>query len=406
MKIFSIAAALLVSSQMLSAATIAEWDLTKGLKSSDGKFELKARNSKFVQQTIEGMVFTAPDKDIDAGLTAVKRYSELTPAGAFELEMTFKVDFSKFHPNTKRKEAVIFDSKYYFNTKPGSKAAMNSGFMLRLRVGKGVLVPVALFGYGDHTTMVSGKAFKGSADKFHTLRMSYDPAGFVSFQLDNQPKQTVEFDGGKLAPAVRAVVIGDRISSTRSPFAGVISKVVLRTVEPVKPKTVAMTEANQAVPEKFALQPVPAGYKNIAEWNFNGNLQTTTRKNELKLRGATALVKAGGSGALAINAPARNVDNKASGAEVKGGAKLLSPAGKFRMQMLVMLDARQHVVHKGREKMLIFDSKYLDYKEHTGFMLELADKGDGAYRLNAIFGFGKKSAAAGSAVFNMEFGNW
>ena len=51
---------------MLPAATIAEWDLTRGLTSTDGKFELKARDSKFVKQTSEGVVLSAPDKDIDA----------------------------------------------------------------------------------------------------------------------------------------------------------------------------------------------------------------------------------------------------------------------------------------------------------------------------------------------------
>ena len=405
MKIFSIAAALLVTSQMLPAATIAEWDLTRGLTSTDGKFELKARDSKFVKQTAEGVVLSVPDKDIDAGLGAVKRYSELTPAGAFELEMTFKTDFSKFSPNTKRKEAVIFDSKYYFNTKPGSKAALNSGFMVRLRMGANSMNPVLLLGYGDHTTMVSGKWFKAD-DKFHTLRVGYDPAGFVSFQWDDQPKQTVEIEGGKIAPAVRAAVIGDRISSTRSPFAGVISKVVLRSVEPVIAKAVAMTEANQPVPAKIALQPIPAGYKNIAEWNFDGNLQTTAKKNEVKLRGTTRLVKAGDSGALAINAPKRDVVNKAVGGEVRGGNKLLSPTGKFRLQMLVMLDAKQHLVHKGREKMLLFDSKYQETREHTGLMLELADKGDGAFKLTANIGFGKKSSYAPSKVFYLDFGKW
>ena len=192
MKKLTIFAVFAAAAASLSAATIAEWDLSKGLKSADGKFELKMRNPKFVQQTAEGMVFSAPGKDIDAGLATVKRYSELTPAGAFELEMTFKADFSKFSPNTKRKEAVIFDSKYYFNTKPGSKKAMNSGFMVRLRFGKNSMQPGMFIGYGDHTKQVAGKWFQASSG-FHTLRVSYDPSGFVSFQWDDRPKQTVEF---------------------------------------------------------------------------------------------------------------------------------------------------------------------------------------------------------------------
>ncbi len=390
----------------LTAATIAEWDFSKSLKSADGKFELKARNTDFVKPTAEGMQFSAPAKDIDAGLTAIKRYQELTPAGAFELEITFKPDFNKFSPNTKRKEAVIFDSKYYFNTKPGSKKALNSGFLVRLRFAKNAMQPSVFFGYGDHTRQVAGKWLKNAGNTFHTLKIAYDPAGFATFNWDNKIKETVEFEGGRIAPAVRAVVIGDRISSTRSPFAGIISKVVLRTVEPVKAKQIEMTDANQNIPVKPVLQPMPAGYKNIAEWNFDGNLQTTTKKNELKLRGATKLVKAGKSGALAINAPAKSINNKASGGEVKGGAKLLSPSGKFRLQMLVMLDEKQHVVHKGREAMLLFDSKYQESKEHKGFMLELIDKGDGAYRLTANIGFGKKSSYANSSIFCMDFGKW
>lgn len=406
MKIFSIAAALLITAQAVPAAVIAEWDLSKSLKSADGRFELKIRNEKFVQQTAEGMIFTDPGKDIDAGLTAVKRYPELTPAGAFELEIKFKPDFSRFSPNTKRKDAVIFDTKYLFNTRPGSKKAVNSGFLVRLRFGKDAVLPDIFLGYGDHTKQVTGQWKKGFGNDFHTLRIGYDPAGFVSFQWDDQVKHTVEIEGGKIAPAVRAAVIGDRISSTRSPFAGIISKVVLRTAEPVKAKTVEMVDPGFDIPEKTALQPVPAGYKNIAEWNFNGNLQTDAMKNELKLRGNTQLVKVGNSGALAINAPGRKVNNKAAGAEVKGGIKLLSPAGKVYMQMLVMLDKKQHVVHKGREKMLLFDSKYLEYREHSGFMLELTDLGDNAYRMVLHSGFGKKSLASTSAVFYMELGKW
>ena len=53
MKIFSIAAALLITAQAVPAAVIAEWDLSKSLKSADGRFELKIRNEKFVQQTAE-----------------------------------------------------------------------------------------------------------------------------------------------------------------------------------------------------------------------------------------------------------------------------------------------------------------------------------------------------------------
>ena len=407
MKIFSIAAALLITVQALPAAVIAEWDFTKGLNSADGKFELKARNSSFVKNVDGGMLFTAPDKDIDAGLTAVKRYAELTPAGAFELEVTFKPDFSQFSPNTKRKEAVLFDSKYYFNPpKNSTKPVHNSGMMLRLRMGKGAMQPGIYLGHGNRTTMVSGKWLKAVPDKFYTLKISYDPAGFVTFEWAGEDKQTVEVEGGNLAPAVRSAVIGDRISSTRSPFAGIISKVALRTAEPVKAKAVKMVEAKETLEEKPALQAIPGGYKSVAEWNFNGTLQTTAKKNELKLRGASQLVKVGNSGALAINAPGKNTVNKASGAEVKGGTKLLTPAAKIYMQMLVMLDKDQHVVHKGREKMLIFDSKYQESREHTGFMLELEDKGDTTYGLSLNIGFGKKSLYSKSSPFNMELGKW
>ena len=406
MKILSLAAALLFSGGVLSAAVIAEWDFTKGLKSSDGKFELKIRDAKFAQQTPEGLVCIDPGKDVNAGVTAVKRYAELTPAGAFELEMTFKPDFSKFFPNTKRKEAVLFDSKYYFNTKPGSKKSFNSGFLVRLRFSKNSMQPAVFFGYGDHTTQIAGKAIKIEDGKLYTLLFRYDPAGFATFIWDDKNKNTVEFEGGKIAPAVRSVVIGDRISSTRSPFAGVIKKAALRTAEPVKVKAVEMSQANQEVPDKPALQPVPEGYKTVAEWNFKNTLHNTAKKNELKLRGATKLVQAGDSGALQINAPAKNVISKASGAEVKGGTRLLSPAGKFRLQMLVMLDAKQHVVLKGREKMLLFDSKYQESREHKGMIFELVDRGDKAYRMSLNLGFGKKSASASSGVFYMDFGKW
>ena len=214
-----------------SAATIAEWDLSKSLKSADGKYEFKPRNVKFIgEATADGLTFMAPDKDTSAGLTIVKSSKVFTPKEAFELDMTFEVDFKQFAPNTKRKSCVLWDNKYYF---PNGKKEIrfNNGFMVRMSIGSGLIYPQIFLGTGTDTVSFNGTTTKVEPGKFYTIKIKVDPAVGVSFTWGSGKEVLRKFKpeqvGLKVANAHYPVTIGDRYSSTRAPFAGVISKVVL-----------------------------------------------------------------------------------------------------------------------------------------------------------------------------------
>ena len=393
-----------------SAATIAEWDLSKSLKSADGKYELTPRDVKFIgAATADGLTFMAPDKDISAGLSIVKGSKLPTPKEAFELDMTFEVDFTKFSPNTKRKSCVLWDTKYYFNSSVNSPRSRNTGFMVNLKVSKGAVAPSLLLGFGNRTVVANGKWFtpKGPAK----LTVGYDPQGMATFAWNDGKKEICEFEAGKLAPASYPLTIGDRYSSSRSPFAGKISKIALRTVEPIKLGGCKMVEPPRPIPAPPALPPVPADKKLVAEWDFNGTLRTTNQKHELRLRGASQVVKAGNTGALYVNPPARSVTNKASGAGAAVNNVALSPAGNFRVQMSVMLDGAYHKAHKGHEKMVLWDSKYVPFpglnkSGNSGMMLEMDSAGDDHYSLSLNVGYGKFSATAGSGLLLMDVDKW
>lgn len=232
MKIFTFASAFILACATASAAVIAEWDLSKGYTSLDGKFNLKPQAAAQVKMADDksGVVFIAPDTDSPAGLRTDKTYKELTPQGAFEIAITFRPDMSCYKPNTKRQYSVLWDNKYYF---PNGKKEIrfNNGFMVRMSIGSGLLYPQIFLGTGSETLEFKGTTTKVEPGKFYTIKIKVDPAVGVSFTWGNGKevlrKLKPEQAGFKVASAHYPVTIGDRYSSTRAPFAGVISKVVL-----------------------------------------------------------------------------------------------------------------------------------------------------------------------------------
>ena len=232
MKKLILAAVFSAAAAALSAATIAEWDFTRGLKSADGKFEFKPRVDSLVKMTPEGADFSFPAKaDSDAGMATVKRYAEMTPKGAFELAITFKPDLEAYYPKTKTKYSVLLDNKYYYYHK-SDKPVYHSGMLVRTTVSNGNISVTLYLGLGKCTETVSSPYIKTDGKTFHTLKIKYDPAGTVTFAWDNgKPIVQTLKNKGAIAPASYPLVIGDRYSSTRMPFKGVISKIVLSSVE-------------------------------------------------------------------------------------------------------------------------------------------------------------------------------
>ena len=105
--------------------------------------------------------------------------------------------------------------------------------MVRMSIGGGTMYPQLFIGTGSATVEFSGASIKVEPDKFYTIRIKFDPAAGVTFAWDGGKEVLRKFkpgqEGLKIANAHYPVTIGDRYSSTRAPFAGVISKVVLST---------------------------------------------------------------------------------------------------------------------------------------------------------------------------------
>ena len=234
MKIFAFTSAFMLACAAASAAVIAEWDFTKGYDSLDGKFKLKPQAAAQVKMADDnsGVLFIAPDGDKPAGLRADKTYKELSPKGAFEIAITFRPDMKCYKPHTKRQYSVLWDNKYYFAT--GKKdTRFNNGFMVRMSIGSGLIYPQIFLGTGTDTVSFNGTTTKVEPGKFYTIKIKVDPAVGVSFTWGSGKEVLRKFKpeqvGLKVANAHYPVTIGDRYSSTRAPFAGVISKVVLST---------------------------------------------------------------------------------------------------------------------------------------------------------------------------------
>ena len=235
MKILTFFALFAASAVSVSAAVIAEWDFTRGINSVDGKFSFKPRVADLVKITPEGADFSYPVKaDTDAGIVSVKKYNEMTPAGAFEIAITFKPDMEAYYPKTKNKYSVLWDNKYLYNH-TSNKTAYHSGMIVRANISNGSMGTTVYLGLGDHTEMIDGFWIKTDGKTFHTLKVKYDPAaGTLTITWDNKkPVVRQVKKPGPLSMANYSLVIGDRYSSTRSPFKGVISKIVLSSVDAV-----------------------------------------------------------------------------------------------------------------------------------------------------------------------------
>ena len=103
--------------------------------------------------------------------------------------------------------------------------------IVRANISGSTLSSTVFLGFGKTTETVSGSWIKNDG-KFHTLKIKYDPAGTLSFAWDNGQMVVRKLkNSGSISPASYNLVIGDRYSSTRMPFKGIISKIVLSSVD-------------------------------------------------------------------------------------------------------------------------------------------------------------------------------
>jgi len=225
-KQIALAGMLLGGGMVFGQEVIAHWDFSKGkIDSADGKFKMRCRGNTRIAGP-EGKQFLEVGitrKDKPEGIIAVKKYPELTPKGAFRLEIK-----ARLREPTGTKPFVLWDTHYHLNPKniePNKK----KGFTLYLvRSKDGRLRPQAAFGFADSLDVVYGNLIDLAEDKDFTLALEYDGDKKVCFFLDGKLIRAAKVKrGGPLAEAIYPLVIGDRYGSSYNRFDGQILEVKL-----------------------------------------------------------------------------------------------------------------------------------------------------------------------------------
>ena len=232
-----IAVSLLAAAGLVSAQEeIARWDFSKGkIDSVDGKFKMRFRGSTKIsgpagkQYLDVGMT----NKDKPEGIVTVKKYPELTPKGAFRLEVKARLR----EQSSNKTEMAIWDNNYVMDASWGKhKTNPNSkkGFAFQLlRRKDGKFICAGRFGFEKSLEAAYSKTMTLNEDEDFTLAIEYDGVKTVSFYLNGKLNQkTTLKTGGPLTEAVYPLTIGDRHSSIHQRFDGQILEVKLTALPP------------------------------------------------------------------------------------------------------------------------------------------------------------------------------
>ena len=232
-----IAAGLLAAAGMVSAQEeIARWDFSQGkIDSVDGKFKMRFRgNTKIAgEQGKQYLDIGLTNKDKPEGIVSAKRYPELTPKGAFRLEVKARLR----EQSTKKPEMALWDNNYVMDaswgrhkTNPDSK----KGFALQLiRRKDGNFICAGRFGFTNSLEAAYSKPMTLNEDEDFTLAIEYDGVKEVSFYLNGTLNRKANLKtGGPLTEAVYPLTIGDRYSSMHQRFDGQILEVKLTALPP------------------------------------------------------------------------------------------------------------------------------------------------------------------------------
>ena len=234
-----IAVGLLSAAGILSAQEeIARWDFSQGkIDSVDGKFKTRLRGDTKIagEPDKQYLDIGLTNKDKPEGIVTVKKYPELTPKGAFRLEVKARLR----EQSSNKTEMAIWDNNYVMDaswgkhkTNPDSK----KGFALQLlRRKDGKFLCVGRFGFANSLEPAYSKPMGLNEDEDFTLAMEYDGVKTVSFYLNGTLNQkTTLKTGGPLTEAVYPLTIGDRYSSIHQRFDGQILEVKLTALPPKK----------------------------------------------------------------------------------------------------------------------------------------------------------------------------
>lgn len=203
------------------------WDFSKP-ESFTGNTAIKLRGKS---QLINGVLQINPDMTCGKGSGAitVKRFSEITPKGAFEIVFDFTLD-EALTAGAKHK-LVLADCKYVIYPK-ANQAKYHKGFQVFLtrapQAGK-YYIWVSL-GFGKLSRTVRSQEVSLATGKLQTAAVKFTTSGKVRFFANGKAALERSVPAEPIAASDLYLVIGDRIDSTFSPFTGSISKVVLQEI--------------------------------------------------------------------------------------------------------------------------------------------------------------------------------
>ena len=229
-------AGMLLACGMLSGQeVIANWDFTKGkIDSVDGKFKMRYRGKTRIAGP-DGKQYLdvgINNKEQPEGVISLKKYPELTPKGAFRLEVK-----ARLRKQTSNKSyLVLWDNNHFLSLWGPHKTNENAkkGLIVYLTREKGgKLRPYASFGFGKSLDPVYGNPVELAEEQDFTLALEYDGVKKFSFYLNGKLNRAATVKtGGPLAEAVYPLVIGDRFGSGFNRFDGQILEVKLTALPP------------------------------------------------------------------------------------------------------------------------------------------------------------------------------
>ncbi len=207
---------------------IALWQFLPGKEAEDssgnGRTLALRGTSRFLPDGVVGGALEAfpggADNDRPQG-AMVKSQPDLSPSGAFTLEMWIKPKAEIADYPT----VFLIDKKYYHYAKDLPQA--NWDYCLYLvRLGNGKHALTASLGFGEDSVWAKSEPVTFEIGTWRHVAFTYSGSGVFRFFVDGRPVGRIAHEGrGAIAPGKHPLVIGDRVGSIYNGFPGFISQV-------------------------------------------------------------------------------------------------------------------------------------------------------------------------------------
>ncbi len=216
-----------INAQVAPGKILAQWDFSD---SAIGE-QLELRGGTTI---IDGaLVNLNDDTSKPGGAVEKKRDPRHTPPDAFDFEAVFSL--SGAFKRNQSTPSLFYDSKYVVAPNQEEKnRPYHSGFMVGLKPAGAATSTYrifAVFGYGQNSASAESHVIQIPTDTEHTVVMSFNGTGRVSFQFDGKAVGVATIAPGVVSPAQLPVCLGDRIGSVYQPFGGAIRRITLRQAE-------------------------------------------------------------------------------------------------------------------------------------------------------------------------------